>query len=1296
MIAPLSVQKCLSNPRYKDISRYVQNKMDEGNSIEEVIQLMEAKIINDMQAVRTSIGLEKIDLTESYKVDNTPVPQWDMTKMSIDEEMAKRQEWDEIENRDRLEYQIVKSVDDGIYDLTDETQRNQIKEVIEENNIRRNVKDVAAVIEELRSTENLGTRHRRKRSKVFDKIMDTRFLRKKAYDISLNTLKRDFGVVQDENGDYRIDNNNIGAVRNYLMNEMIKRDLDHDTLMSIMTITEENGFDMVVKSTQMENMLMKIVDTNVVRRRKTGINGVLTPSVMRPNVQVESSYTDANGKVYKSSTEFYDVDKTQIKGIGIWLPNSFRELVGMGDVIDLNTIDQRLLEGIGYRIPTQNLAMMEFFRIEGFLPEAAGDMAIVPEGVIAKTNADFDWDKLFAHLPNYRIDENGMPQYLEFTEDENVIWDRRKQEFALKYAREEYLNVLREYKKRLERAFGQKDVEIKSFIDTISNTLPYLDSRSKVKQVLREVNREISLLWNEGEYELSKKMTMNRKQFQNKVNGISNVIQQLRDSKEKELEKIYAKVKPRFDQIEDIYEKNGIEVVDNMHLSKQRELLSMPERFGFFIAPVTVNSGASALRDNIDALVNKNTPELEMRSNEGLSSMVRLSKMNKVGSELVQSTLNVGSSANNIVWMIKSQNINEVAQGRATILPHNVYNGNTIYGRMMTVEGYDRHYIGNIMDEITSGYLDAGNENFMAKANLVGVNASMFVYLVRIGTPVEVALNFINQPALLRYVALKNRYESQQMRMNRAKDEVEDYHPDNFIEMLKVKAGIGDDLKLKMRMKMVNTDRMAELANANYNVMDETNSDFVNNMPQADARMQFVLLREYQKLQSAVEAYTDMHKATTLHNKGFGKNLIDNKAMIVESDQYIDPGDQLDEHLQGIIYNTIRESVDILRQFHMYTKHKESEDAVDFIISKVMERKDIGTRKKQKILNKIRDIYTYYYHKHKYNTGYTRGTILAATHDSRNSSNVIRQLRDLQQRMEMGNIPYIKLLDDMEFRTNVEFGLYKWENGSTTDNVIYLDSVTLKRRGARSLDTGLMTEYKSDFRTLTNYIPEEKLFMMIMNQHGLRTGITNLIDIVPYDIYARQMEEPLINAQLNKDVKLEFGETGFWMMHSEAPTFSNDRNSEYWAVKHWVKGEAFLQIGQYVIPERNAMNFKDYQRFTSAGLYTDIALDMVNASIKDGRGRQVMTIKEFRSWKDKQLDRVEKKEGEQDRMDYDEETGTERNTTAENIKTKKVKIISPLQQGTRTERYYDESGNPINPEESGDNLGKDPRIGCNG
>lgn len=92
------------------------------------------------------------------------------------------------------------------------------------------------------------------------------------------------------------------------------------------------------------------------------------------------------------------------------------DLDALNKAIEENKIDVRLLQMIGYRIPTQGLNSIDMLQIKKFLPETSGTLIILPTDIVAKSGGDYDIDKMNVFRP--AMDKEG--NYIE-TPDNKII-----------------------------------------------------------------------------------------------------------------------------------------------------------------------------------------------------------------------------------------------------------------------------------------------------------------------------------------------------------------------------------------------------------------------------------------------------------------------------------------------------------------------------------------------------------------------------------------------------------------------------------------------------------------------------------------------------------------------------------------------------------------------------------------------------------------------------------------------------------------------------------------------------------
>lgn len=112
-----------------------------------------------------------------------------------------------------------------------------------------------------------------------------------------------------------------------------------------------------------------------------------------------------NGKFDNTEARlgFIHVKEDKVITAEILLPYYFKEAG-----FDINNIDPKLLEALGYRIPTQGLNSMLAFKVVGFLPKSTDQLVAVPYEITMQSGSDFDVDKLNTFLRNYILKDKEL------------------------------------------------------------------------------------------------------------------------------------------------------------------------------------------------------------------------------------------------------------------------------------------------------------------------------------------------------------------------------------------------------------------------------------------------------------------------------------------------------------------------------------------------------------------------------------------------------------------------------------------------------------------------------------------------------------------------------------------------------------------------------------------------------------------------------------------------------------------------------------------------------------------------
>lgn len=89
--------------------------------------------------------------------------------------------------------------------------------------------------------------------------------------------------------------------------------------------------------------------------------------------------------------------------------------------VDITALPEQLRKMIGYRIPTEDKYSTFNIEVVGFTDAASGGTIILPAEATTLAGLDFDIDKLFMVIPEYRIDRNGNYVYKSYLDKTSSI-----------------------------------------------------------------------------------------------------------------------------------------------------------------------------------------------------------------------------------------------------------------------------------------------------------------------------------------------------------------------------------------------------------------------------------------------------------------------------------------------------------------------------------------------------------------------------------------------------------------------------------------------------------------------------------------------------------------------------------------------------------------------------------------------------------------------------------------------------------------------------------------------------------
>ena len=109
--------------------------------------------------------------------------------------------------------------------------------------------------------------------------------------------------------------------------------------------------------------------------------------------------------------------------------------------LDVTKLPEDLRKLIGYRVPTEDKYSMAPLYIKGFLPQQNGSSIMLPAEITTLSGSDFDVDKLYIMLPEFRIRKYNMRQAREDYAKMNAVFNQVMSKFTNSQLAEDFLNA---------------------------------------------------------------------------------------------------------------------------------------------------------------------------------------------------------------------------------------------------------------------------------------------------------------------------------------------------------------------------------------------------------------------------------------------------------------------------------------------------------------------------------------------------------------------------------------------------------------------------------------------------------------------------------------------------------------------------------------------------------------------------------------------------------------------------------------------------------------------------------------
>jgi len=229
----------------------------------------------------------------------------------------------------------------------------------------------------------------------------------------LNNINKSLGLLSDKGILKLLNKLGVDADGN------ISNDLFYDTLLEE---AEKAGMpETVLESLRKKLPIDLLADRKWIYQRlislvnKHGIDLKLPGNQLVQQSGFGLGNLDSTYKDKSNNLRFLFNDEGDIKGVEAAVSvQVFRSVIpnyakkSFEEKVDWLNSNKGVLEGLGYRIPTQGQNSTVPITVAQFLPENVGDVIVLPNEFTALTGSDFDIDKLFFVRYNYTTDKEGV------------------------------------------------------------------------------------------------------------------------------------------------------------------------------------------------------------------------------------------------------------------------------------------------------------------------------------------------------------------------------------------------------------------------------------------------------------------------------------------------------------------------------------------------------------------------------------------------------------------------------------------------------------------------------------------------------------------------------------------------------------------------------------------------------------------------------------------------------------------------------------------------------------------------
>ena len=557
------------------------------------------------------------------------------------------------------------------------------------------------------------------KSKLYKEIKTNQKLLEEIMDNGYAELLDLLGITETREG-FVIDPDKIADT---LKSEILKREVNDNIVAALSGFTKGQ---VVLEATpayqQIRNILYSIADSNVISPKMSGGMKVQIPSTLLEEVRQEKK----NGAYTSDVLDFYEKDGKRVCEImvGRWFKSdkTDKELLDSWYDTDadgkktLTAEGEKVLSGLGFRIPTQKQNSIDSFVIKQFLPKEFGDSVVIPSALVKKAGSDFDIDKLNIYLKNVYTVASGDVKVIPFI----GYGQEAKDKFEALIDSGEFLN--KEELKELDRFIEEERDELFSKQYDEEGVLIDLPENKLFRTIFANLFSE--------------------------------------DQLTKDFIGLITKRGAKKALVNELYKKS----LQNAYIESSQNLVSSEENFDQLVKP---NSADQLQKLAIEINRLKNKKEIDYSATE---NMLDRGFMNRLRQDFVSGKYAIGIAAVaqtnhslnqrqpiyidiNRLKNVPLEDSFWLRDGKFTFSKYNKIEDNgEIHPSLSGIKNAAGDYISDILGQFIDGYVDIAKGPWIMDLGATPDVAGTYLFLVKAGVPINTVAYFMNQPIIREYL----------------------------------------------------------------------------------------------------------------------------------------------------------------------------------------------------------------------------------------------------------------------------------------------------------------------------------------------------------------------------------------------------------------------------------------------------------------------------------------------------------------------------------------------------------------